>query len=230
MKIVYVVIACIAVGLFGAMALAKLPHALYGKRIAGQVVDAETGAPIPGAHVAFLWESTIIPSGFTGHNARDICYHAAAAVTDQDGKFDVKGWRKWSTYDVYFTDPHVIVYVRGYEPNSRPLHVGPSTPPIDRPNERFALRRFSADVNQRMPMLFYNLANKGCDYGGQSQKSLYPMLKDVYREARAIARSAEDKRTAHTIAEFAADAAMATKPNSPVDVARTETFIREELQ
>ncbi|MGE5169727.1 MAG: carboxypeptidase-like regulatory domain-containing protein, partial [Rudaea sp.] len=89
MRIVYVVVACIAVGLFGAMALAKLPHALYGKRIAGQVVDAQTGAPIPGAHVAFLWESTIIPHGFTGHNARDICYHAAAAVTDRDGRFDV---------------------------------------------------------------------------------------------------------------------------------------------
>ena len=230
MRIVYVVISCIAVGLFGAMAIAKLPHALYGKRIAGQVVDAETGAPIPGAHVAFLWESTIIPSGFTGHNARDICYHAAATVTDRDGKFEVPGWRKWSTYDVYFTDPYAIVYVRAYEPFSRPLHVGPSSAPIDRPDQRFELKLFSGDVNQRINMLFFNLANKGCDYGKQSQKSLYPMLKNVYHEASEIAHSVEEKRTAHVIAEFAANAAMAVNPNSAVDIARTEAFIREELR
>jgi hypothetical protein len=230
MRIVYVVIACIAVGIFGAMALAKLPHALYGKRIAGRVVDAQTGAPIPGAHVAFLWESTIIPSGFTGHNARDICYHAAAAVTDQEGRFEVPGWRKWSTYNVYFMDPYAIVYAHDYEVTSRPLHVGAWAGPIERSNQRFALERFSGDVDQRMDMLFFNLANKGCNYGGQSQKSLYPMLKDVYREAREIGHSAKHKRTTRIIAEFAADAAMATRPDRPVDLARTEAFIKEELQ
>src|SRR6478736_8568189 len=70
------------------------PHRLYGKHTAGQVVEAESGQPVAGAHVAFLWESTIIPSGFTGHNSRTICYHAAAAVTDAQGRFDVPAWRE----------------------------------------------------------------------------------------------------------------------------------------
>jgi hypothetical protein len=120
--------------------------------------------------------------------------------------------------------------VRAYEPLSRPLHVGPSTAPIERLDQRFALKRFSGDVNQRMNALFFNLANKGCDYGKQSQKNLYPMLKDVYHEAREIAYSVEDQRTAHAIAEFAANAAIAVRPDSSVDLARTEAFIREELQ
>ena len=86
------------------------PHRLYGKHIAGQVVDAETGQPVAGAHVAFLWESTIIPSGFTGHNSRTICYHAAAAVTDAQGRFDVPAWSEWSTYNVENRDPNGLVY------------------------------------------------------------------------------------------------------------------------
>jgi hypothetical protein len=230
MKIVYVVIACIAVGLFGAMALAKLPHALYGKRIAGEVVDAENGAPVPGAHVAFLWESTIIPSGFTGHNARDICYHAAAAVTDRDGKFDVPGWRKWSTYRVYFMDPIAIVYVRGYQPLYKPLQLGPSRGPLEHPNERYALKRFSGGVDQRMDTLFFNLANKACHYGGESQKSLYPMLKALYAEAREIARTSEQRETVESIRRFAAQAATAKRPGIPNEAARIEAFMKEELQ
>src|SRR5690242_12334875 len=93
-----------------------IPHLLYGKRIAGQVVDADSGKPIAGAHVALLWRSGIIPSGFTGHNSRDICYHAAATVTDAAGRFDIPGWHKWSTYDVFLVDPVVLVYAAGYSP------------------------------------------------------------------------------------------------------------------
>ena len=49
MRILGLVVLYIAVALFGAAALAKLPHVLYGKRIAGQVVDADTDQPIAGA-------------------------------------------------------------------------------------------------------------------------------------------------------------------------------------
>ena len=53
MRVLGLVVLYIAVALFGAAALAKLPHVLYGKRIAGQVVNADTGQPIAGAHVVF---------------------------------------------------------------------------------------------------------------------------------------------------------------------------------
>lgn len=228
MRIVYVVISCIVVGLFGAMALAKLPHALYGKRIAGQVVDAETGAPIAGAHVAFLWESTIIPSGFTGHNARDICYHAAAAVTDRDGKFEVPGWRKWSAYHVRISDPIVLVYVREYEADQFTLKPQ-RWPPIDRPNERFRLNRFKGSVDERMLSMWGGFANRGCFYGGESQKSLYPMLKALYEEGRSIARTPGQMNTVHFLARRAARAALAFDPSGPGHDREVEEFIKEQL-
>ena len=230
MKVLGLVVLYIAVALFGAAALAKLPHVLYGKRIAGQVVDADTGQPIAGAHVAFIWVSGIIPSGFTGHNSRDICYHAAAAVTDQAGHFGVEPWRKWSTYSVYPEEPIALVYARNYAPRQIPLHLGFAIAPIERMNERFALKAFKGNNDERMEVLFWGLANRDCPYGGKSQRSLYPMLKLVYEEARSIARTQEQEQSVHTIAGFAADAALALNPNGPVHDEATNAFIEEHLK
>ena len=36
----------------GIASCGSMPHVLYGKRIAGQVVDTASGQPIPGVHVA----------------------------------------------------------------------------------------------------------------------------------------------------------------------------------
>jgi hypothetical protein len=178
------------------------PHRLYGKRIAGQVVDAVTGRPVAGAHVAFLWESGIIPSGFTGHNSRDICYHAAAAITDQQGRFEIAPWQEWSTYDVGVSDPIALVYAKSYVPREVVKQDDGSPAPSERPNERYALDPFSGTTQERMNMLFWGLANHDCPYGGQSQKSLYQMLKAIHDEAQSIARTEDDRRIAHGIARL----------------------------
>jgi len=230
MRVLGLVVLYIAVALFGAAALAKLPHVLYGKRIAGQVVDADTGRPIAGAHVAFVWESGIIPSGFTGHNSRDICYHAAAAVTDKAGHFQIEPWRKWSTYSVYPMEPIALVYARNYTPRQIPLQVGYFKPQIERANERLAMKIFTGNVDQRMDALFWGLSNKDCAYGGQSQKALYPMLKVVYEEARSIARTPDHQQIVRTIAGFAADAALALNPSGPMHDTATNRFIEEHLK
>jgi len=230
MRILGLVVLYIAVALFGAAALAKLPHVLYGKRIAGQVVDADTGQPIAGAHVAFIWVSGIIPSGFTGHNSRDICYHAAAAVTDKTGHFQVEPWRKWSTYSVYPEEPIALVYAAEYEPAQQPLHQGPSIRPTDRVEERYALKRFSGAVDRRMNSLFFGLANQACAYGGDSQKSLYPMLRAIHAEARTIARTRDEYDTVHVIARLAAKAALAGDPDGPSDDEPLNEFIGKYLK
>src|SRR5579862_942852 len=125
----FLIVAVIALSTTGGCGM---PHLLYGKRAAGQVADAETGEPIAGAHVALLWRSGIIPSGFTGHNSRDICFHAAATTTDAQGRFDIPGWWKWKTYNVDNVDPTVLVYALKYEPLQE--SVGPDGPqqlPVD---------------------------------------------------------------------------------------------------
>lgn len=230
MKAIRFLLICAAVTLSVAAACGMLPQVLYGKRIAGQVMDADTGQPVTGAHVAYVWESTIIPSGFTGHNSRTICYHAAATTTDAQGRFQIEAWRKWSTYDVYVLDPIALVYARNYTPRQILLHEGPAEPPIDRPNERYALKAFSGTTDERMNALFWGLANRGCRYGKDSQKSLYPMLKEIHAEARQIARTGEQQSTVQIIAELAADAALARNPNGPADDAQIDAFIEEHLK
>jgi len=206
-----------------------IPHILYGKRIAGEVVDVETGKPIAGAHVAFLWRSGITPSGFTGHNSRDICYHAAAATTDAQGRFAVAAWKEWSTYDVRPVSPTVLVYASGYRPFQRFTLRDSERSPVEHLDERYVLPRFKGSVAERLDSLFYGLANQGCDYGGESQKSLYPMLKAIYAEARAISSPAM-RPTIHSFGVFAANAALAADPSGPSNDRDVESFIREHLE
>jgi hypothetical protein len=221
---------CGALFLLALASCGSMPHVLYGKRIAGQVVDAGTGQPIPGVHVAYVWESTVIPRGFTGHNSQTICYHAAAAMTDATGHFQIEPWREWSTYGVEVADPNALVYARDYQPRQISLHEGPIEPPRERLHEHYELKRFSGTVDERMHSLFWNLANRGCSYGKKSQQSLYPMLKDVHAEARNIARTDAQKSTSRIIAQLAADAALAMDPNTPADDQPVQSFIEKNMQ
>src|SRR6476646_11799839 len=172
MRSMKLLLVCGVLSLFALASCGSLPHVLYGKRIAGQVVDAGTARPIPGVHVAYVWESTVIPQGFTGHNSQTICYHAAAALTDATGHFKIEEWREWSTYGVEVADPNALVYARDYQPRQISLHEGPIEPPRERLNEHYELKRFSGTVDERMHSLFWNLANRGCHNGQDSQKSL----------------------------------------------------------
>jgi hypothetical protein len=219
-------------GLFIAATAAAtiFPHLLYGKRIAGQVVDAVTGEPIAGAHVAFLWESGIIPSGFTGHNSRDICYHAAAVVTDPQGRFEIPPWKEWSTYDVEVHEPATLIYAPRYAPGQFSLRKGRLEPPKERLNERYELRAFTGTVDERLKVMWGGVANRGCSYGGPSQRSLFPMLKAMYEEARQIATTDQQRKQVNGYAVMAANAAIAADPNGASNDADVERFIREKLQ
>ena len=207
-----------------------IPHLLYGKRIAGKVVDAETGRPIAGAHVAFLWRSGIIPHGFTGHNSRNICYHAAATKTDVNGTFQIAEWKEWSTYDVVPVGPTVLVYMDGYKPLQWLTQRNSERGPIEHLDERYALTRFNGSVEERLDSLFYGLANQSCDYGGISQKSLFPMLKAIYEEAKHIARTPNNATTLYSFATQAAYAALALDPDGPAREADVKAFISENLK
>ena len=207
-----------------------IPHLLYGKRIAGKVVDAETGQPIRDAYVSLLWESTITPGSFSGHGGRDICYHAASTRTDLNGRFEIEQWTKWSRYDVSPSEPYMMVYAPAYEPAHGLVAesgYGGSTSHVTISHR---LKRFNGTRQQRLEMLFWNLANRGCAYGGDTQKSLYPMLRAIYREAKPLAKTPDENRTVQSIAEFAADAALAKDPNAPISEVNTRKFIRENLQ
>ena len=223
-------LALAAVALFGVTTYAVSSHVLYGKRISGGVFDALTGNPLPGVHVAYVWESTIVPSGFTGHNSRTICSHAAAAVTDANAHFAIESWQKRSSYNVVVADPIALVYAVGYQPRQILLHEGPAQPPVERQNERYELKPFAGNVDERLDAIWGGIANRGCPYGGESQKNLFPMQKSIYEEARRIANT-EDRRTrVRLFALMAAEVGIAADPNAPSDDEVVRTFVEENLR
>lgn len=207
-----------------------LPHRLYGEPVAGHVVDAQSGEPIKGAHVTLYWESPIEPHGFTAHSSRDICFHAAATITDSQGHFAIPAWSEWSHYSVESHDPIAIVYARGYTPRQVVMYAGPLQPPVARPNERFELSRFSGSVDERLEVMWRGIANHGCGYGGESQKSLFPMLKAMYEEAAQIASTDAQRQHVSSYAVMAANAAIAADPNGPSNDKEVEQFISEQLK
>ena len=114
-------------------------------------------------------------------------------MTDATGHFQIEPWREWSTYGVEVADPNALVYARDYQPRQISLHEGPIEPPRERLNEHYELKRFSGTVEERLDAMWGGIANRGCMYGKESQKSLFPMLKAMYEEARSLARSDESK-------------------------------------
>ena len=206
------------------------PMVLSGKRTAGHVVDAGTGAPIPGVHVALLWESETVPKSFLGGGGRTVCVHAAAAITNAQGAFDIPAWREFSTYRVYMYNPVALVYARDYVPRQIQLDADKDGGIIPHLSERYALVRFSGSAEERIQMLFWGIANRGCVYGKESQRNLYPMMKAIHDEARMIAQTPNQRRTVRNIAALAARAALVINPNSPGDDVGIKAFIQEHMQ
>ena len=174
MRSIKVGLACAAVVLVAVASYGTIPHVLYGKRIAGQVVDADTGSPIAGVHVAFLWESDITPRGFTAHNSRTVCYHAAATTTDLEGRFQIEPWREWSTYGVEPVDPIALVYARNYAPQQVAMRDGSSDErPTNHLGERYALKKFCRfGGRSESTRCSGTVDSRDCRTGGQSEELL----------------------------------------------------------
>jgi hypothetical protein len=151
-------------------------------------------------------------------------------VTDASGRFDVPAWHKWSKYDVFLVDPVVLVYARGYEPVQKLIEGELNRDPGEHLKESYVLRAFRGTVQDRLHSLFGGLANQGCEYGGESQKALYPMLKDIYYEARAISTTPDQLENLHAFALEAAYASLALDPSGPAREAELEAFIAEHLK
>ncbi len=230
MRLVLSVVGYINLILFCYIFWNNAPQRLYGEPLAGMVVDAATGKPIPGAYVSYLWESATDPKGFFGSGGRDICYHAAGTRTDDTGRFHVDGWSKWSTYRVQNRDPQALVYAPGYARGIFMLQTGTIKPPVQRLHEVYGLDRFSGTTEQRIESLFMGFANRGCHYGGESQKSLYPMMRAMYLEVRSVAQSAEQHQAARSLGRLAASVALAPDPNGPDQSRRIQSFLEEHLQ
>ena len=91
----------------------------------GQIVDAETGAPIPGAHVMVMWErDNPNPVHWT-----QSFYDAQEAVSDADGRFEIPRQRRFFT--VLVSAPRFDAFAPGYVAESSEVAPRGGQPYVD---------------------------------------------------------------------------------------------------
>ena len=74
----------------------------------GQIVDAETGAPIAGAHFMVMWErDNPNPVHWT-----QSFYDAQETVTDTEGRFEIP--RQWRFFTLLVSTPRFDAFAPGY--------------------------------------------------------------------------------------------------------------------
>jgi len=91
----------------------------------GRIVDAETGAPIPGAHFMVSWErDNPNPVHWT-----QSFYDAQEAVTDADGRFEIPRQRRFFT--VLVSTPRFDAFAPGYVAESSEVTPRGGQPYVD---------------------------------------------------------------------------------------------------
>ena len=203
------------------------PSVLFGKRIDGVVLDAETGQPVAGAYVTYRWQGEAMGEAFSAHNAPVICYHAAAAVTDAQGRFHIDPWEKKPTYKTMNEEPYAEVYARGYVPEQAASYTGPRHEPMQRPNDVIRIKKSNATGDKRLDELD-DAARRGCAHGEGSQRALYPMLRAVVGEAKEFDGNNRQGVLLQSLKERAAAAYIA--PNPVKDGQKSFVEIREFVQ
>jgi hypothetical protein len=110
----------------------------------GQVVDFDTGDPIPGAYVMVMWirDRPALHSGQSFYDAQE-------TRTGPDGWFEIPYERRWLT--AFVTRPDLRVFVPGYVREGAAIVTGNGRPFVDptfvgmralRDQEKCALRAF----------------------------------------------------------------------------------------
>lgn len=211
------------------------PWTLTGRPIAGHVIDAETGEPLAGAHVIYLWQAISVRGnwklgGIGGHGNPEICYHAAAASTDAQGRFRIPAWEKPQTYGMPNAEPIGYAYAKGHVPGhylawSGSIKQGTL---FDHPDDVFRLVPSQAKGDRRLDEL-WGFIRRGCSYGGDSQRALVPALTAAYDEARTAALTPEQTKRTYGFAEMIAWAAVAPDMNGSHSEPQIRQYISDHL-
>jgi hypothetical protein len=116
-----------------------IPKAFAAPGTRGQVVDAESGAPIDGAVVVarWEWEQSRYVNGGGGYSNYGQSVHVGEAVTGADGRFAIAKWAATMTTGGRMADdaPRLLAFRSGYEPQAQQASAGTTV----------RLKKFSGD-------------------------------------------------------------------------------------
>jgi hypothetical protein len=195
-----------------------------GGPVSGRVRDLETLQPIAGAIVVVLWEG---PAMGLVHSS-SVCFHVETAVSDKDGKFHMPLWLQappvWS---VFGTSTMRDAYLPGYE------SVSTYKTQSESPEDVF-MKKFTGGEAARFEYISQQVFGAmTCGHAGTSARNLYPVLKAAFREAKALANSAQQNSEVDGMRRIAADtwlAKAAYGPYDPEPIMKVPEEIRRDLQ
>lgn len=170
----------------------------------GQVQDIESGEPISDAYVFLYWDGRI--SAFV--DSRTVCMHAEATITDSQGKYKTKIWSKVSTHGEMMTSngPNVEVYKQGYSIANTSIDAlkmyGQGT---------LLIKRYKGTNQERLQYLLELSSRVQCF--GTNEEPLFQMRRAIYREAKGLAASDQDKLKVQALRASAAEAWLGPDPN-----------------
>ena len=160
--------------------------AFSGKAIEGQVLEAGTNKPIPSAIVVARWQAHL---GGWGHG-KTVCFHVLTTTTDAQGHYHFPAWKKAAKEDWQKHLSEKEVLISAHKPGYRLAEEYPETTP--------KLVPFTGAREERLKYLLHSSGLVGC-YGAGDEKSLMPVYKAIYDEAKIHATSDKDKDALQTI-------------------------------
>jgi hypothetical protein len=141
----------------------------------GVVVDRSSGQPIPGAVVVRVWHGSVpVPVQSSLQ-----CYHAAAAHADGQGRFSLSSYSFSKPFLLGRSDYIATAYKPGYRFVSA---VDPA---------RVLMEPLSSDRAQRLAQIISMRIPLDCPLE-DVKTFIDPILRPVYREAMALARTREE--------------------------------------
>ena len=168
--------------------------ALSGGPINGQVLEEETGKPIPDAIVVATWHGND-SSGLV--HSQSVCYHVETARTDANGKFHINAWSDGiSMRSLLINERYVITdaYKPGYTR---------SVKPVNELIKNILLARFKGTAKERLEYLERMLGSTRCGSQNESEKNLHMFFSAMYEEAKNIAVTKEDLEIADALRYWA---------------------------
>jgi len=142
----------------------------------GKVVDAGTGAPIPGAYVVANW----VGNGYES----TICFHVAVAKTGDNGEFIIPAWREKSEFGSIEAEyVGIYVYINGY-----------SLAYMTDGAEVIRLRKMDDTLSpdKRLAMISEAARKAACHSAGESEKNLADFYRSLYGDAMRLAEGQEN--------------------------------------
>lgn len=191
--------------------------------IRGQVLEYDTNKPIEGVHVVTKWKG-----GGGVVDYQSVCYHMEGAVTDKNGNFIIPTFNE-SLDAGMLTDKYMLytIYKPGFE-----VYTDPRQAYRKNTDTTWFMKKYEGNADERFSYFRELMPSLICSNAGVSKRNAYPLHRDVFYEAKKLAKTEEQRETVEWLRRIAARVAVWPE-NSNEDQyteEQIELFLRDHLQ